>query len=615
MKFKGVIIFFTALSLFFFAQIQRGFCKQVEGVPLPSEKKEILKQSLLSLPLYFIKNQGQLQEEVFFYVKGQGKSTYFTKDGIYVVLASKEENQEKGKDKLDLGRAEREEERAKEGKVIVEAIKLVPVGMRESVEVLGEEETPGKVNYFIGSDPSKWKTGIPTYSKVRYKGLYEGIDLVFYGNERELEYDLVVEPGRDYSSIVFKVEGAKEVRKAEDGSLEIVLSSDSRIIQRKPNVYQEIGGERRELEGEFEVSKEELVYLYSFKVKDYDKAHPLIIDPLVLSYSTYLGGSSDDDVYGIAVDASGNAYVTGSTLSTDFPTKNAFQGNFGGGDKDAFVTKFSPQGSLIYSTYLGGSSDDDVYGIAVDASGNAYVTGSTDSTDFPTQNAFQVSNRGGYDAFVTKLSYVSPTLSVLQPNGGQKWKAGFKYAIKWEAPLDSYKFTLSYSTDNKTTWTNIATVLASNRCSSDGTKYTCTYGWTIPAQDGRKPQSFVRVRAFNSSNQVIGTDDSDKAFAIEVLKLTSPNGGETLKVGSTHTITWETYALTKTLAKVILQYSTNGGQSWTNIKTFVGSNPGQFNWTVPNTPSTNCRVRVRLLDSAGAVITSDVSDKAFTIQQ
>ncbi|MEM4134498.1 MAG: right-handed parallel beta-helix repeat-containing protein [Candidatus Micrarchaeia archaeon] len=207
------------------------------------------------------------------------------------------------------------------------------------------------------------------------------------------------------------------------------------------------------------------------------------------------------------------------------------------------------------------------------------------------------------------------SLRLLQPNGGQKWKAGFKYAIKWQAPLDSYKFNLRFSTDNKATWTNIATVLASNRCTSDGTKYSCTYVWTIPAQDGRKPQSFVRVRAFDSSNQVIGTDDSDKAFVIEVLRLTSPNGGETLKVGSTHTITWETYALTKTLAKVILQYSTNGGQSWTNIKTFVGSNPGQFNWTVPNTPSTNCKVRVILKDSAGAEIARDASDKVFTIQQ
>ncbi|MEO0230717.1 MAG: hypothetical protein ABIL77_04080 [candidate division WOR-3 bacterium] len=208
---------------------------------------------------------------------------------------------------------------------------------------------------------------------------------------------------------------------------------------------------------------------------------------------------------------------------------------------------------------------------------------------------------------------VAREVLVLQPNGGQKWKAGSRYLIKWEAPLNSYKFTLSYSTDNKTTWTNIATVLASNRCTSDGTKYICTYPWTIPAQDGRKPLSFVRVRAFNSANQIIGTDDSDRAFSIEVLMVKSPNGGETLKVGSNHTITWETYALTKQVARVLLQYSTDGGRTWTNIKTLTG-NPGQFNWTVPNTASTNCRVRVILRDSAGAEIARDISDRAFTIQ-
>ncbi|MEM4134497.1 MAG: hypothetical protein QXV73_04805, partial [Candidatus Micrarchaeia archaeon] len=173
-----------------------------------------------------------------------------------------------------------------------------------------------------------------------------------------------------------------------------------------------------------------------------------------------------------------------------------------------------------------------------------------------------------------------------------------------QAPSKAVKFRLYYSTDNKTSWNYIAEVGNVRE-----------YLWTVPAQDGRKAQSFVRLEAFDSANNKIGEDVSDKAFVIEVLKLTSPNGGETLKVGNTHTITWETYALTKTVARVQLQYSTNGGQSWTNIKTFVGSNPGQFNWTVPNTPSTNCRVRVRLLDSAGAVIASDISDKVFTIQQ
>ncbi|MEN2985839.1 MAG: SBBP repeat-containing protein, partial [Thermodesulfovibrionaceae bacterium] len=364
--------------------------------------------------------------------------------------------------------------------------------------------------------------------------------------------------------------------------------------------------------GSYLVYKEEGAYYYRFELNDYNPQYALVIDP-VLSYSTYLGGSDWDEGYGITVDSAGNAYVTGWTSSIDFPLQNPLQG-VKVGYSDVFVTKLSASGNTpIYSTYLGGSNSESGEGIAVDSAGNAYVTGYTWSPDFPTQNPFQGSYAGGGDAFVTKLSE-PVTLKVLRPNGGEKWKAGFKYTIRWEAPLNSYKFTLRYSTDNKRTWTTIKTVLASNRCTSDGTKYTCRYGWTVPAQDGRKPQSFVRVIARDSANQLIGRDDSNKAFVIEVLKLISPNGGETLTAGQTYQIKWETYALTKPVAEVRLQYSTNGGSSWSNITTLTG-NPGQYNWTVPNTPSNNCKVKVILKDSTGATIASDVSDRVFTITQ
>ncbi len=204
-------------------------------------------------------------------------------------------------------------------------------------------------------------------------------------------------------------------------------------------------------------------------------------------------------------------------------------------------------------------------------------------------------------------------LTVLQPNGGESWKAGNRYVLKWQSPTNAYTFILQYSTDNKTTWRNIKTVLANNTCNNTGSYLDCKTGWQIPAQDGRKPQSFVRVIARNASNQTIGRDVSDRAFVIEVLRVTSPNGNETLRAGSNHTITWETYALTKQISRVILQYSTDGGSSWKPIKTFVGTNPGNFTWTVPNDPSTNCRVRVVLRDTNGTVIASDVSDRPFTI--
>ncbi|MCX7914504.1 MAG: hypothetical protein N2511_07970, partial [Thermodesulfovibrionales bacterium] len=217
------------------------------------------------------------------------------------------------------------------------------------------------------------------------------------------------------------------------------------------------------------------------------------------------------------------------------------------------------------------------------------------------------------DVIVKVDSSITATTKLLQPNGGQKWKAGYKYKINWEGPIDAYKFNLKYSTNNKASWNNIATVLSNDRCNNDGAKLTCSYVWTIPAQDGRKTQNFVRVEAIDSSNHTMGTDDSDKAFVIEVLRVVSPNGGETLQVGSTYTIKWETYALTKPVNKAILQYSTNGGISWTNITTLTG-NPGSYNWIVPNTLSTKGKVRVILKDNLGATIATDASDRVFKIQ-
>ncbi len=220
---------------------------------------------------------------------------------------------------------------------------------------------------------------------------------------------------------------------------------------------------------------------------------------------------------------------------------------------------------------------------------------------------------GGFIFSGSASAQQSTPLTVLQPNGGESWNAGNRYVLKWQSPTNAYTFILQYSTDNKTTWRNIKTVLANNTCNNTGSYLDCKTGWQIPAQDGRKPQSFVRVIARNASNQTIGRDVSDRAFVIEVLRVTSPNGNETLRAGSNHTITWETYALTKQISRVILQYSTDGGSSWKPIKTFVGTNPGNFTWTVPNDPSTNCRVRVVLRDTNGTVIASDVSDRPFTI--
>jgi hypothetical protein len=239
---------------------------------------------------------------------------------------------------------------------------------------------------------------------VRYREVYPGIDLVFYGNQRRLEYDFVVSPGSDPSKIRLEFQGAEDVSLDEKGNLVLRLK-DGEVIQRAPVIYQEVDGRRVDVTGGYWIDHKGRV---GCQVASWDRQRPLVIDP-VLVYSTYLGGSSYDYGYGITVDGSGNAYVTGHTDSSDFPTVNALYP-----DPliycDAFIFKLSADGNqAVYSTYLGGNGVDVGYGIAVDGSGNAYVTGDTYSSDFPTVNALYPNLRGGRDAFIAKISDGSPS--------------------------------------------------------------------------------------------------------------------------------------------------------------------------------------------------------------
>jgi Bacterial Ig-like domain (group 3)/Beta-propeller repeat len=275
-----------------------------------------------------------------------------------------------------------------------------------AAKVTGEDELAGTSNYFIGNDPAKWRTKVPTYAKVKYEGIYPGIDLVYYGNQRQLEYDFIVAPGADPHRIAFDVRGAKRIRRDARGDLVLAMKmGEDEIRWHKPVAYQEKNGTRQEVAARYAISDANWV---GFELAKYDVSRPLYIDPLI--YSTYLGGSGQDDGYSIAVNSAGNAYVTGVTSSIDFPTVNPLQGAKWLGD--AFVTKINPEGSaLVYSTYLGGNGGDYGIGIAVDSAGNAYVTGDTYSPDFPTTpGAFQTALAGGRDAFVTKIN---PTGSAL----------------------------------------------------------------------------------------------------------------------------------------------------------------------------------------------------------
>jgi hypothetical protein len=285
-------------------------------------------------------------------------------------------------------------------------------------------ELEGKVNYFIGSDPTRWRENIPTYGRVRYRDVYPGIDLVYYGNQRQLEYDFNVAPGEDAGAIKLRFEGADKVSVDANGDLLVALG-ETILRQPKPIVYQEVDGERLPVEGGYAVNGNGEV---GFDIGDYDTARPLVIDP-TLVYSTYLGGGFGDGGLAIAVDSAGNVYVAGTTLSSSFPTVNPLQSTNAGG-QEGFVTKINAAGTaLVYSTYLGGTDADDVSGIAVDSAGNGYLTGFTQSTNFPTANAIQATSGGAQDAFVTKINAAGSALVYSTYLGGSNSEAGAGIAV------------------------------------------------------------------------------------------------------------------------------------------------------------------------------------------
>lgn len=266
------------------------------------------------------------------------------------------------------------------------------------------EALPGKVNYFIGNDPAKWRTNVPTYAKIKYRDVYPGIDLVYYGDHQRLEYDFVVAPGADPNAILINFEGAEQIELNRTGDLVIGIAG-GQVTMQKPSVYQADQEIRRPIDGDYVLKGDRQV---GFHLGAYQKAKDLVIDP-VLTYYTDFGGSEDEFGLGITVDAAGQAYVMGITRSTDFPLVNPAQGAYGGADSDVFVGKLNSDGSaFLYSTYLGGTGAENFAtlasgGIDLDTNGNAYVVGSTDSVDFPVLNPLQPALNGESDAFVARL--------------------------------------------------------------------------------------------------------------------------------------------------------------------------------------------------------------------
>ncbi len=404
MKKNNQILLVNALGAFFFIVNILLLQLPVHAVILAKANvnhSDLIQNKIVAdygnLPLYFETNKGQSNKQAKFLSHGKGYILSLTNDSAVFSL----------------------------NKSNIVSIKLL--NANENTKVTGIDKLPLMVNYFIGSDSHKWLREIKTYGKVKYADIYPGIDLVYYGNQKKLEYDFIVSPGATPNNIKLSYSGITDLNIDKKGQL-ILHTSEGNITQLAPFIYQIVNGIKQKIDGKYVLYEDGKTI--GFNVLSYDVTKPLIIDP-VLVYSTFLGGVNNDFGWAIDVDSEGNAYVTGSTLSvSDFPTTaGVVQPKFGGGaaGSNIFVTKFNSQGVPVYSTYIGGSGLTFGLDIKVDDSGNAYVAGTAYSqTSFPTTTgAYQTMFGGGAaDVVVVKLNPSGSSLVFSTFLGGSSFDGG-----------------------------------------------------------------------------------------------------------------------------------------------------------------------------------------------
>lgn len=390
---------------------------------------------LARLPLSFEANRGQTDSRVKYLARGHNYTLFLTEHEAVLTLRS-----------TKPGRAGQQPSSS--------VLRLHLVGSAATVRITGQSLTGGYSNYFLGNNPRQWHTHIPNYARVRYQQVYPGIDLVYYGHQGELENDFILSPGSNPKSIRIGFVGADGMRVDRSGNLVLKVGAGE-VFLRKPRAYQGRGAGRKEIAIHYVLRSGDQV---GFGLGAYDHQQDLVIDP-VLSYSTYLGGTGGDIGYGIAVDSSGDAYVTGITNSSDFPTTTGAHSAVYGLNGDVFVAKIDPAGTaatisatpqLVYSTFLGGSGMDSGNAITVNAGGDAFVTGSTDSPDFPTTSgAFQTAFGGGTsDAFVTQLDKTGALLVYSSYLGGTGADSGL--GITTDSSSNAYITGSTQSPDLKT---------------------------------------------------------------------------------------------------------------------------------------------------------------------
>ena len=370
-----------------------GYTKglQAQSVEVVSTVEQQALELFSVSPALFVENQGQwLDPSVRYVHDGSFADVAITDSGVAFHITGSEQKED---DQSSLAIELYQNLPLEQADIRSLQFSVSFIGADE-IQPIGLERSESLFNYFIG-DEANWREGVAGYEIVTYEELYEGIDLLTWGLRSHLKYEFHVAPGADFSQVAVRYEGIGGLSLAEDGSLIVDLGEGwGSLIDDAPYIYQMIDGRQMKVAGRFVLLDE---WTYSFEIiGDYDPASELFIDPH-LAWSIYLGGSNSDYGYGIAVDASGNIFVTGGTYSADFEgANNAYKGGY----YDAFVAKVSSGGLLLWATYLGGSSEDYARGIAVDASGNIFVTGYTHSTDFAgANNAYK---GGDGDAFVAR---------------------------------------------------------------------------------------------------------------------------------------------------------------------------------------------------------------------
>jgi len=377
-----------------------------DRVPKALERKPPV-VTVAGMPLYFEPNQGQAAPEVRFFANGSRSALYLTNREAVFALREAPDS------------------------VTRSIVRMRLVGASPAAEIVGEEELPGKSNYFVGNDPEQWRTDVPHYSRVRYRDLYPGVDMVFYDNGGVLEYDFVVAPGADPAQVRVQFAGAAGMELDATGNV-ILHTAAGHLVQRAPAIFQEVAGSRVEVAGGYALEDDGSL---RFHLERYDPRHRLVLDP-VIEYARFFGGSKEDEILSLAVDRDGNAYLSGETSSPDLELTSgalahnpaAFQTE---GNTLAFVAKVDPTGTkLIYCTYLGGSKTAVGHNLKIDSSGNAYVGGRTEASDFPLKNPIQARFGGGSDdGFLTKLNSSGAALVYSTYIGGSEYDQGRALAV------------------------------------------------------------------------------------------------------------------------------------------------------------------------------------------